>query len=545
MRSISALCLGAQFALLVSVSVSQESDEPLPLRLIAYNVHLLPVPDLPNVVTKRSEPVYRAREIGRLMAEYDIIGLCEAFHKDHRNELFNSIQHFSEEAFQQQPQVSPQPPTGFLVHGGLMLLSRFPVVGSHDLVYQHHSSPGRDGDGLAAKGVLHARLSLGKQDGNKLFLDCFLTHMESSSDKERDGQIDELSAFIAAHADPKNPLFVMGDMNVKAPAQADTVTATQYGRLLAAIQNACGQPMIDVGGGLGGTSDPCSPSGGNRIDYVFASEMPARSSVLPFRDQLVPEGTLSDHSAVSCEMGGRLAQLAAEYTRENRQKEQNTKKHFIRLAVDITCNRQTDIVQAEGDLKTLLNTLGQKETELYRHQDEVYFLVNGRRVPQQGHWSFYHKGPLKSIQNLLLAEERVTDGQGVAIEITVMENDEGEQTQEVAKQVLALIQGNSSNVDNVLKAMREAAEKLRSIGIKVTVPGTFDQLIAEVVGGGTDDLIGQMQLAVRKTNSGSELVVVPRADAEELHRGNAADHNVKSFRLRGCGADYEISLRAK
>jgi endonuclease/exonuclease/phosphatase family metal-dependent hydrolase len=103
----------------------------------------------------------------------------------------------------------------------------------------------------------------------------------------------------------------MGDLNVRADAASSGDNQSPYRQLVATLADS-GIELIDVwlngGRGTGGTSDPLAADGGNRIDYVWLSREPTggsrplvrRVEVLPFLDQTVPGGSLSDHSGVAC-----------------------------------------------------------------------------------------------------------------------------------------------------------------------------------------------------------------------------------------------------
>ncbi|WP_165968853.1 endonuclease/exonuclease/phosphatase family protein [Actinomadura sp. KC06] len=101
--------------------------------------------------------------------------------------------------------------------GGLLLLSRHPIVASHQTVYRACS-----GDDCATnKGVLHARV---QSVGHPCAVDVFLTHAQApaptvggSRAKARKAvraQIQQLAAFIAGCRDLTAPAIALGDFNV-------------------------------------------------------------------------------------------------------------------------------------------------------------------------------------------------------------------------------------------------------------------------------------------------------------------------------------------
>jgi len=287
----------------------------LPVRIVAYNVHLLP--DLAaRVAGKRSKSNYRAQAIGEQLAAYDLVGISEAFDRDYSQTLLDTLQAHSADHLSavQGPQRSGR----HLIGSGLMLLSRWPIEVSHTMTYSHASrffTSGFKADGFAAKGAVHARLQLG--DDSSAAIDCFLTHLESQSSSAREKQIAELAEFIAEYASVDLPMVVMGDFNVTADSSfsLDPVpTDTPYQKLLRALSYRDRQ-LIDVGTtchqhGHHGTSDALAQDGDRRIDYIFLSNptmtthaqlAPVEACTLPMFDNQVPEASLSDHLAVACQ----------------------------------------------------------------------------------------------------------------------------------------------------------------------------------------------------------------------------------------------------
>jgi len=285
---------------------------PATLRVLSYNVHLLP--DIAYTVAgHRGKAEYRAAALVERLAGYDLLGLCEVFDDDRREELIEGIDEAAGSALYNYWE--KKPPGRARTNSGLLLLSRSPIEDRHALTYQHASrfvAYGLGADGFAAKGALHARIRI--HEDPPLLVDCFLTHLESRSSTARQLQIGELREFIAQHTDRNRPMIVLGDMNVAAddPRQRPAgPERTPYQRLRLALDHH-GLSLVDVwahlGNGPGGTSDALAEDGGRRIDYIFVSRRrpgawslaPARVSVLPMLDEQVPEGSLSDHAAVEC-----------------------------------------------------------------------------------------------------------------------------------------------------------------------------------------------------------------------------------------------------
>ncbi|MBL9162604.1 MAG: endonuclease/exonuclease/phosphatase family protein [Planctomycetaceae bacterium] len=308
--------LGAAFAraarssaqeLLLLPPVAPEGN----VRLLFFNTHLLPT-IAQTVAGHRGQDDYRTAAIANQLDRFDLVGLCEVFESRRRQEIIRVLQSNSNNAFHAIEQ--PKPWGRHLIGSGLLLLSRYPIVGEpHFLTYQDASrvlTNGWKADGFAAKGVIHAQLRLSDQP--PVQIDCFLTHLESVSSAARAKQLTELAGFIAANTSPDRPAILMGDLNVTAdyPINAAS-TATEYGQLTSDMRYGQ-QRFVDLWPAFyaerGGTSDALVLEKARRIDYVFLSPPPTIGPVLapteiriePFLDEKVKQGSLSDHAGVAC-----------------------------------------------------------------------------------------------------------------------------------------------------------------------------------------------------------------------------------------------------
>jgi hypothetical protein len=179
------------------------------LRVLVFNTHLLPA-IAQTVAGHRGQDDFRTTAIGSAVAPYDLVGLCEVFESNRREEIIRAAQAAAGNAFHTAE--SPKTSGRHLIGGGLLLLSRLPIEGEpHHLAYRSASrfmTSGLKADGFAAKGVIHVRLLT--TDSSRTLVDCFLTHLESVSAKARADQIAELAEFIAAHSGPDGRLECHG-----------------------------------------------------------------------------------------------------------------------------------------------------------------------------------------------------------------------------------------------------------------------------------------------------------------------------------------------
>ncbi len=282
------------------------------LRVISYNVQFLPGPAA--VVNKRKNPKYRARTIGQKMAAFDIVCLNEVFDDAPRKRLLDQMK----EAWGDDYQVIAGPvPDDNRVNGGLAIVSRLPFIEMHSVIYTKASSPKKHGfraDGIAAKGVLHARVRRSKNADEDDYLDVFVTHMEARDDDIRLEQYPELAAFVGKHSDPRHPVLILGDFNTRGDPSYQEDADAPYHLLFAELDKSLPTAqLIDSWPSLyptelGGTNEQESSDIGHRIDYVFMANPKAAPSELKLIDVRVngyldPEVVaLSDHSAVEADL---------------------------------------------------------------------------------------------------------------------------------------------------------------------------------------------------------------------------------------------------
>ncbi|GAB9465645.1 hypothetical protein Gpo141_00003045 [Globisporangium polare] len=228
----------------------------------------------------------------------------------------------------------------YLIDGGLLILSRFPIVERG----QHAYTQGSGSDGICSKGVLYARVQLSPDLGDSLHV--FTTHTQAG-DRVREysiraAQLREMQSFITRtiRDDRDAPVLVTGDFNLDArhnlahdpkaefPVSTHCVESEVYKQLVADLEKALGsgRRIVDLmklhdatkvgdalhpitnGDGhssLVHTSDPTSPDkDGKCIDYMFFSpnSRERRTSVgdTPnFQLRIVESRTTVDHCDVA------------------------------------------------------------------------------------------------------------------------------------------------------------------------------------------------------------------------------------------------------
>jgi endonuclease/exonuclease/phosphatase family metal-dependent hydrolase len=286
------------------------AGQPATLRVITFNVQFLP--NVAAYFNKRNDASYRAQAIGKAVAGFDIIGLNELFDLRHREELLAELRNAWGDSH---CHVVTAPKDQYSLVGidsGLAIVTRFPIVESHSVPYGIGSSVAKYGmkaDGLAAKGILHARVAM----PNDRLMDVFVTHLESLDSDIKRQQYAILSKTIHRYADGKLPVLLLGDFNTSGDKPERENETSEYANLLKSLNGGRpGASFLDLWPHLhadgGGTSDPGNGNGGSRIDYIFVSENPQnRARLTPIRVDVEPflnkrTQTLSDHAAVKAEL---------------------------------------------------------------------------------------------------------------------------------------------------------------------------------------------------------------------------------------------------
>lgn len=124
--------------------------------------------------------------------------------------------------------------------GGLVILSRYPIIAGSSLTYEKSSGSDR----LASKGVIYARIQIGPSSDD--YIHVFNTHMQAHDYGEtRLEQIKELITFIQEIVQSDNgkihPIIVAGDFNVTAEKTEDWMEISDV------------TPPEDKGGGIDNT----------------------------------------------------------------------------------------------------------------------------------------------------------------------------------------------------------------------------------------------------------------------------------------------------
>lgn len=135
----------------------------------------------------------------------DVVGLCEVFDNDERALIRSQV--LDTHPFYLEGPDSKNP----ISDGGCLVLSKHRILRRHDMLY----SDATGGDIWSLKGVLYIRI---QPPTAPVPYEIFYTHSQnievSGGQEVLYGQMSELGAFINSLVDSKNPVFVMGDLNM-------------------------------------------------------------------------------------------------------------------------------------------------------------------------------------------------------------------------------------------------------------------------------------------------------------------------------------------
>ncbi|XP_049849402.1 sphingomyelinase DDB_G0288017-like [Schistocerca gregaria] len=197
-------------------------------RLLNYNIFIRP----PIVNTNGND--WKTERLNHIIQEiepYDLVTFQEFFGSfSSRRKRF--IKKSIELGFQWH---LCSPRQHYLVDGGLLILSKFPILKDDFLPFNH----GASWDKLANKGILYALVQI-----DSLCVHVFNTHLQAICEapsshqcKVMQRQISKCVQFIRSKIQGNSyPAIISGDFNVDANAPPDSYHARQYSALLSALK---------------------------------------------------------------------------------------------------------------------------------------------------------------------------------------------------------------------------------------------------------------------------------------------------------------------
>lgn len=203
------------------------------LRLLSWNIQMLPFPAPPHGKAKR------ARAIASLLKEhsYDVVVFQEAFKRRSRRILRRELQ----ETFPHQTDVLNKRTISIKTNGGVMIFSRHPIQATHEIRFTKR----RGYDKFARKGAMLAEIEFSGKPFQVLG-----THLQAFGTD--DILISQYSQMKTELLDPHQrtgvPQFLLGDFNTrKVPAipaglsGATPMPQTRYGAMLQTLEAEDGE----------------------------------------------------------------------------------------------------------------------------------------------------------------------------------------------------------------------------------------------------------------------------------------------------------------
>lgn len=209
----------------------------------------------------------RVQQLPQMIQDCDIVSLNEAFQVGSRTvtNFVSACKLFGFKDF-----VSIKSPSFFskrFMDGGVLLMSKYPIVLSDSIIYQD----GTTVDDWAAKGAVYGKILLQQND----WVHVFATHTQAcykviTSDliRVRKSQLSELRNFIAKYANDQKPAFLLGDLNIDARIDGEYDFLTSNLQIPnKKLRDLC----FETNGGHPITLGDLDPNNGNPIDTVLTN----------------------------------------------------------------------------------------------------------------------------------------------------------------------------------------------------------------------------------------------------------------------------------
>jgi len=186
----------------------------VPFMVTNYNVFGIPT------IVQQSGQVTRMHRIPtdvfvKILNQTDVISFCEAFMEDPRNDMLAELAKFGWKY--STPILSDPNPFTSLTNGGVIIVSKHPIVEHDQIIYRGACS---GSDCLAAKGAVYAKVQKAATEttGAGTF-NVFATHFQAWYDDKaraaREKQAAQLYSFAASKVKSKDePVIFAGDFNV-------------------------------------------------------------------------------------------------------------------------------------------------------------------------------------------------------------------------------------------------------------------------------------------------------------------------------------------
>lgn len=134
----------------------------------------------------------------------DVIGLCEVFANDERDQIRNSVKNIYPFSIEGPDEAD------FDSDGGCLLLSKHQTLAANRIVFSDAVFP----DSFANKGVLHMRIKKPGQHPYEIFYSHTQNIEEIGGQEALYSQLAQMGDMIERVSEPGNPIFILGDLNI-------------------------------------------------------------------------------------------------------------------------------------------------------------------------------------------------------------------------------------------------------------------------------------------------------------------------------------------
>jgi endonuclease/exonuclease/phosphatase family metal-dependent hydrolase len=232
------------------------------VRLLSYNIFMRP--NIPMSSYSEYQDIRAELFLDHVLPNYDVVCLQEMFNlplSSRRHEFILDAKDsgfFWHHASSRTHSLSPS------IDGGLLILSRFPIVRKDILTFTSAAFA----DWYASKGVLYCLIQLGPKEPH--YIHVFCTHLQATyddkgretSERVRKDQLDQTVSFIEKCVQNRElwPILICGDLNVQCrKSGADGSDSQEYLDMLQIFKRGLGvkgELMRDLAKEIDGQTHP-------------------------------------------------------------------------------------------------------------------------------------------------------------------------------------------------------------------------------------------------------------------------------------------------
>lgn len=246
----------------------EKLSEPPPqwkpeLNILTFNIFCRPDVPMSSATEYQEERIELFVE--HVLPKYDVVCLQEMFHMPLTSRRLRFIEQAKSAGFLHAHHTSRSSSFSPTIDGGLLVLSRFPIVKASVLNFTNAAFA----DWYASKGVLYCLVQCGPT--NSHFIHLFCTHLQATYDEEsrkvsekvRADQLSQLADFVVKSVSGVGdtwPIIITGDVNVQCRrSSADGSDSDEYASMMQILKSGLGfkgEFLRDLAREIDGSSHP-------------------------------------------------------------------------------------------------------------------------------------------------------------------------------------------------------------------------------------------------------------------------------------------------